>query len=87
MKYLQQTNNCVLVGKVEVHDDDWWRMRFEAAGLVYSNALTIDARTMASKDQTLKNLTLDMEDDKLYFVAQHLYLNVQVCSAVLYNTL
>ena len=63
---------------VEVHDDDWWRMRWEAAGFVYSEGLTMASRKIASRDQGLKDLTLDMERDKLYFVAQHIVLNVQV---------
>ncbi|KAL7530607.1 hypothetical protein ACHAXR_003590 [Thalassiosira sp. AJA248-18] len=63
---------------VEVHDDDWWRVRWEAAGFVYSQHLTSTARNIATKDQSLKNMTLDMKPDHLYFVGQHIYLNVQV---------
>lgn len=58
--------------------DDWWRVRWEAAGFVYSEFLTKKSRSIAMKDQQLKNLTLDMRDDHLYFVGQHIYLNVQV---------
>ncbi len=67
-----------VAAKVEVHDDDWWKTRFEAAGLVYSNSLTQEVRTVAQRDQGLKNLTLDMKPDLLYFVGQHIYLNMQV---------
>eukprot|EP00970_Alexandrium_tamarense_P009189 scaffold1813_cov185-Alexandrium_tamarense.AAC.4 len=63
---------------VEVHDDDWWRTRWEAAGLVYSESLTQEARLVAIQDQNRRDLTLDMTNDKLYFVGQHVYLNVQV---------
>jgi len=63
---------------VEVHDDDWWKTRFEAAGLVYSNSLTQEVRSVAQRDQGLKNLTLDMKPDHLYYVGQHIYLNMQV---------
>ena len=58
--------------------DDWWRVRWEAAGFVYSDFLTTRSRSIAMKDQNLKNLTLDMKPDHLYFVGQHIYLNVQV---------
>jgi hypothetical protein len=63
---------------VEVHNDDWWRVRWEAAGLVYSEILTMEARKVALNDQGLKKLTLDMKEDYLYYVGQHVYLNMQV---------
>ncbi|KAL3789256.1 hypothetical protein ACHAW5_001666 [Stephanodiscus triporus] len=63
---------------VEVHNDDWWRVRWEAAGFVYSEILTKEARSVAMQDQNMKNLTLDMKENELYFVGQHIYLNVQV---------
>lgn len=63
---------------VEVHDDDWWRVRWEAAGLVYSEFLTNEARKVALNDQDLKNLTLDMKEDSLYYVGQHIWMNIQV---------
>jgi hypothetical protein len=66
---------------VEVHDDEWWRIRWEAAGLVYSQSLTDEARTVAMKDQGRKDLTSDMTEDKLYFVGQHVWLSVQVRQA------
>ena len=62
----------------DLFSDDWWRVRWEAAGFVYSEFLTKKSRSIAMKDQQLKNLTLDMRDDHLYFVGQHIYLNVQV---------
>lgn len=61
-----------------ISSDDWWRVRWEAAGFVYSDILTSEARSVAIRDQNLKNLTLDMNEDELYFVGQHIYLNVQV---------
>jgi hypothetical protein len=63
---------------VEVHNDDWWRVRWEAAGLVYSEILTNEAREVAMNDQGLKNLTLDMREDSLYYVGQHIWMNIQV---------
>lgn len=63
---------------VEVHNDDWWRMRWEAAGFVYSEHLTSTVRATAMKDQNRKDLTLDMNKENLYFVGQHIYLNAQV---------
>ena len=63
---------------MEVHDDDWWRIRWEAAGFVYSDYMTKSVRSIAMLDQQLKNLTLDMKPDHLYFVGQHIYLNMQV---------
>ncbi|KAL7551273.1 hypothetical protein ACHAWF_014477 [Thalassiosira exigua] len=63
---------------VEVHDDDWWRVRWEAAGFVYSEYLTTQMREIANKDNHRKDLTSNMRPDHLYFVGQHLYLNLQV---------
>jgi len=63
---------------VEVHDDDWWRLRWEAAGFIYSESLTKSVRSIAMKDQNRKDLTLDMKEGHLYFVGQHIYLNMQV---------
>lgn len=79
-----RNNTLAFAVKVEVHDDDWWMVRFEAAGFVYSQHLTTDARRLASGDSALDNLTLQMEKGKRYNVAQHLRLNVQVCSKILY---
>ncbi len=45
---------------------------------MYSEILTKEAKAVAVRDQSLKNLTLDMKVDELYFVGQHIYLNVQV---------
>lgn len=64
---------------VEVHDDDWWRVRWEAAGFVYSEHLTKTARGLAGRDTQLKNLTLEMKQtDKGHSVAQHLRTSLQV---------
>jgi len=63
---------------VEVHNDDWWRMRWEAAGFVYSEHLTSTVRATAMKDSSRKDLTLDMKEENLYFVGQHIYMNAQV---------
>ena len=64
---------------VEVHDDDWWRVRWEAAGFQYSDILT---RQIRSKkfwvDHNTLRLTRDMKEDRLYYVGQHLYLSGQV---------
>ena len=53
-------------------------MRWEAAGFVYSDYLTKRVRAVAIQDQDRKDLTKDMRDDHLYFVGQHIYLNMQV---------
>ena len=45
---------------------------------MYSEILTKEARSVAMQDQNMKNLTLDMKENELYFVGQHIYLNVQV---------
>ena len=45
---------------------------------MYSEILTKEARNIAMKDQNMKNLTLDMKENELYFVGQHIWLNVQV---------
>jgi hypothetical protein len=73
---------------VEVHDDEWWRIRWEAAGLVYSETLTAEARSVARRDQSRTDLTSDMEKGKSYYVGQHLWLSLQVCSkeCIYYNS-
>ncbi|KAL7478980.1 hypothetical protein ACHAW6_004730 [Cyclotella cf. meneghiniana] len=63
---------------VEVHDDEWWRVRWEAAGLVFSQSLTDEARAVAMKDSSRKDLTKHMREDYMYFVGQHLWLSLQV---------
>ena len=67
-----------MIGTVSVSSDDWWRVRWEAAGFVYSEFLTNSSRAIAEKDSGLKNLTLDMKPDYLYFVGQHIWMNIQV---------
>ena len=44
----------------------------------YSEILTNEAREVAMNDQGLKNLTLDMREDSLYYVGQHIWMNIQV---------
>eukprot|EP00804_Cyclotella_cryptica_P019508 CCRYP_006663-RA/>CCRYP_006663-RA protein AED:0.15 eAED:0.15 QI:286/1/1/1/0.66/0.5/4/493/463 len=63
---------------VEVHDDEWWRVRWEAAGLVYSQSMTDEARAMAMQDSSRRDLTRHMTEDYMYFVGQHLWLSLQV---------
>lgn len=59
---------------VEVHDDDWWKMRWEAAGLVYSSELTDEARFIA---RTNKHIEFG-DDFETSNAAQHIWLSVQV---------
>ena len=58
--------------------DDWWRVRWEAAGFVYSEILTNEVRGVAGRDTDLKNLTLSMQPDGSYSVAQHIRGTMQV---------
>lgn len=58
--------------------DDWWRVRWEAAGFVYSEILTNEVRGIAGRDTDLKNLTLSMQPDGSYSVAQHIRGTMQV---------
>lgn len=58
---------------VEVHDDEWWRIRWEAAGLVYSDLLTASARSIAMKDR--RSNIGGMETNT---AGQHIWLSVQV---------
>ncbi|KAL3794771.1 hypothetical protein HJC23_012781 [Cyclotella cryptica] len=64
--------------RVEVHDDEWWRVRWEAAGLVFSQSMTDEARAMAMQDLSRRDLTRHMTEDYMYFVGQHLWLSLQV---------
>eukprot|EP00804_Cyclotella_cryptica_P001931 CCRYP_007358-RA/>CCRYP_007358-RA protein AED:0.21 eAED:0.22 QI:0/0/0/0.75/1/1/4/0/197 len=66
------------VHHVEVHDDEWWRVRREAAGLVFSQSMTDEARAMAMQDSSRRDLTRHMTEDYMYFVGQHLWLSLQV---------
>ncbi|KAL3780208.1 hypothetical protein HJC23_007532 [Cyclotella cryptica] len=63
---------------VEVHDDEWWRTRWEAAGLVFSQSMTNEARSIASQDRLRNDLVRDMQEGKSYSVAQHLRTSLQV---------
>jgi hypothetical protein len=67
---------------VEVHDDVWWKIRWEAAGFVYSEELTKEARSLSKKDIRRTDLTSDMSEDKKYYVAQHVWTTVQVSSNI-----
>ena len=58
---------------VEVHDDEWWKMRWEAAGLVYSSELTAEARAIAIKDRMM---TIGGVESTT--AAQHIWLSIQV---------
>ena len=62
---------------VEVHDDPWWKTRWEAAGLVYSSELTNEAREIAKM-----NKYIEFGDDfKTNNAAQHIWLSIQVSLA------
>ena len=63
-----------------MHDDNWWRVRFEAAGFVYSEVLTKEVRIVAQSDHLLKNLTTNMNEDRSYSVGQHIWTSMMVRS-------
>ncbi|EJK60904.1 hypothetical protein THAOC_18679 [Thalassiosira oceanica] len=65
---------------VEVHDDDWWRAKMEAAGFVYSESLTLEMKDKAKADVRRNDLTDAMKksDNKSFSVAQHLWTTMQV---------
>jgi hypothetical protein len=58
---------------VEVHDDEWWQVRWEAAGLVYSDIMTQEARRIAQLDRRS-----DIGGKVTGTAAQHIWLSVQV---------
>lgn len=63
---------------VEVHKDEWWQVRFEAAGLIYSNVLTKQMRDKAREDKGVNNLLPSMDRERVYSTGQHLYTSLQV---------
>lgn len=61
---------------VEVHDKEWWIVRMESRGFVYSDILTQEMRKKANEDRTRRDLTKKMQEDKTkgsFNVAQHLW--------------
>lgn len=60
---------------VEVHDDDWWQMRFESYGFVFSKILTDKARGVAGEE--MRSGTPSPVEGQNYN-AQHLRINLQV---------
>lgn len=65
---------------VEVHNHDWWQMKMEAAGFVYSETLTKEMKGKAMQDRERKDLVDDMitKNRTSYGVAQHLWTTLQV---------
>lgn len=63
---------------VEVHDDNWWIVRMEAAGFLYSDILTQEMRIKAGEDKMRTDLVAAMEEGKQYSVAQHLWTTMLV---------
>jgi len=65
---------------VEVHGHDWWQVKMEAAGFVYSGILTNEMKAEAQKDNQRKDLVDDMikQNKPSYHVAQHLWTTLQV---------
>ena len=59
---------------VEVHDDDWWKIRWEAAGLVYSSELTSEARAVAMEDRFMTIRGQEVKGTG----AQHVRTSIQV---------
>jgi len=65
---------------VEVHDGNWWRVKMEAAGFVYSEILTKEMKAKAKTDQNRVDLVKDMKTKNRanYYVGQHLWGSMQV---------
>jgi hypothetical protein len=65
---------------VEVHNDDWWRVRMESMGFVYSEYLTSEMRRKAQSDSSRTDLVEDMktQNKTTYYVAQHLWSSMLV---------
>jgi len=66
---------------VEVHDSDWWILRMESMGFVYSAYLTKKMRKVALKDWKRNDFLRAMQNDKkksTYGVGQHLIKTLQV---------
>lgn len=65
---------------VEVHNHDWWQMKMEAAGFVYSKILTDEMKGKARQDSSRTDLVDDMitKNKTSYNVAQHLWTTLQV---------
>jgi len=65
---------------VEVHDDNWWQVKMEAMGFVYSAILTQEMRKKAGEDTNRLDLVKDMKrlNKTSYSVAQHLRTSLQV---------
>ncbi|EED89003.1 predicted protein [Thalassiosira pseudonana CCMP1335] len=63
---------------VEVHNDDWWRVRMESMGFVYSEYLTSEMRRKALEDKMRTDFVKGMEEGKVYNVGQHLWANMLV---------
>jgi len=60
---------------VEVHDKEWWIVRMESQGFVYSEILTSEMRKKAIMDRHRRDLVKDMENkkDTSFNVGQHLW--------------
>mmetsp|Transcript_1993 Transcript_1993/g.4715 ORF Transcript_1993/g.4715 Transcript_1993/m.4715 type:complete len:388 (-) Transcript_1993:62-1225(-) len=65
---------------VEVHDNDWWRAKMEAAGFVYSESLTLEMKDKAKADVRRNDLidAMKKSENKSFSVAQHLWTTMQV---------
>ncbi|GMI39823.1 hypothetical protein TeGR_g13928 [Tetraparma gracilis] len=60
---------------VEVHDDKWWRTKFELQGLVYSEEMTRLVRQTAKDEKGRGEMSFNGKDA---WNAQHLYTSMQV---------
>lgn len=61
---------------VEVHDKEWWIVRMQSMGFVYSEFLTSKARQVAQEDKDRRDLVADMKkfpERATFNVAQHLW--------------
>ena len=65
----------------QVHDSDWWILRMESMGFVYSSYLTKKMRGIANKDWKRSDFLRAMQNNKkkaTFGVGQHLIKTLQV---------
>lgn len=68
---------------VEVHNDAWWKIRMESMGFVYSGDLTQIMRQKAMQDKDRKDLVKDMDKERNYSVAQHIWGTMLVSNSII----
>ena len=66
---------------MQVHDSDWWIVRMESMGFVYSDYVTKKMRKIANQDFRRNDFLRAMENHKkkkTFGVGQHLIKTLQV---------